>query len=56
LEQFLDLKAIDFLLILTNIYKSVVIKNEIVSQDPTEKIIIELVIPWAMPLKVIFGE
>jgi 3-dehydroquinate synthase len=36
-EQFLDLKAIDFADFDQLIYKSVVIKNEIVSQDPTEK-------------------
>jgi 3-dehydroquinate synthase len=36
-EQFLDLKAIDFADFDALIYRSVVIKNEIVSQDPTEK-------------------
>jgi 3-dehydroquinate synthase len=36
-EQFLDLKAIDFADFDELIYRSVVIKNEIVSQDPTEK-------------------
>jgi 3-dehydroquinate synthase len=36
-EQFLDLKAIDFADLDILIYKSVAIKNEIVSQDPTEK-------------------
>jgi 3-dehydroquinate synthase len=36
-EQFLDLKAIDFADFDELIYRSVVIKNEIVMQDPTEK-------------------
>ncbi|HEY4618999.1 MAG TPA: 3-dehydroquinate synthase [Flavobacterium sp.] len=36
-EQFLDLKAIDFADFDELIYRSVAIKNEIVSQDPTEK-------------------
>lgn len=36
-EQFLDLKAIDFADFDTLIYHSVMIKNEIVMQDPTEK-------------------
>lgn len=36
-EQFLDLKAVDFADFDELIYRSVVIKNEIVSQDPTEK-------------------
>ena len=36
-EQFLDLKAIDFADFDTLIHRSVVIKNEIVMQDPTEK-------------------
>lgn len=36
-EQFLDLKAVDFADFDALIYRSVVIKNEIVSQDPTEK-------------------
>jgi 3-dehydroquinate synthase len=36
-EQFLDLKAIDFADFDELIYRSVEIKNEIVSQDPTEK-------------------
>ncbi|SDX84408.1 3-dehydroquinate synthase [Flavobacterium degerlachei] len=36
-EQFLDLKAIDFVDLDELIHRSVVIKNEIVSQDPTEK-------------------
>ncbi len=36
-EQFLDLKAIDFADFDELIYRSVEIKNEIVTQDPTEK-------------------
>lgn len=36
-EQFLNLKAIDFADFDELIYRSVVIKNEIVKQDPTEK-------------------
>jgi 3-dehydroquinate synthase len=36
-EQFLDLTAIDFADFDELIYQSVVIKNEIVTQDPTEK-------------------
>ncbi|EIA07693.1 3-dehydroquinate synthase [Flavobacterium frigoris] len=36
-EQFLDLKAIDFVDLDELIHRSVAIKNEIVSQDPTEK-------------------
>ncbi|TRW99911.1 3-dehydroquinate synthase [Flavobacterium gawalongense] len=36
-EQFLDLKAIDFVDFDELIYRSVEIKNEIVMQDPTEK-------------------
>ena len=36
-EQFLDLKAVDFADFDELIYRSVVIKNEIVTQDPTEK-------------------
>jgi 3-dehydroquinate synthase len=36
-EQFLDLKAIDFADFDNLIYRSVIIKNEIVMQDPTEK-------------------
>jgi 3-dehydroquinate synthase len=36
-EQFLDLKSADFADFDELIYRSVVIKNEIVSQDPTEK-------------------
>ena len=36
-EQFLDLKAIDFVDLDELIYRSVEIKNEIVTQDPTEK-------------------
>jgi 3-dehydroquinate synthase len=36
-EQFLDLRAIDFTDIDLLIYRSVEIKNEIVTQDPTEK-------------------
>ncbi|TRX42820.1 3-dehydroquinate synthase [Flavobacterium restrictum] len=36
-EQFLDLKAIDFADFDALIYRSVEIKNEIVTQDPTEK-------------------
>ena len=36
-EQFLDLKAIDFADFDQLIYRSVEIKNEIVTQDPTEK-------------------
>jgi 3-dehydroquinate synthase len=36
-EQFLDLKAIDFVDLDELIYRSVVIKNEIVTQDPTEQ-------------------
>lgn len=36
-EQFLDLKAVDFADFDELIYRSVIIKNEIVSQDPTEK-------------------
>jgi 3-dehydroquinate synthase len=36
-EQFLDLKAIDFVDFDELIYRSVEIKNEIVKQDPTEK-------------------
>jgi 3-dehydroquinate synthase len=36
-EQFLDLKAIDFVDLDDLIYRSVEIKNEIVTQDPTEK-------------------
>ena len=36
-EQFLDLKAIDFADFDELIYRSIVIKNEIVMQDPTEK-------------------
>jgi 3-dehydroquinate synthase len=36
-EQFLDLKATDFVDFDELIYRSVAIKNEIVSQDPTEK-------------------
>lgn len=36
-EQFLDLNAIDFDMLDELIHRSVVIKNEIVKQDPTEK-------------------